>query len=291
MVILGLILLIIGLVADISVLLDHRHHPADRRPDPEPGADRRHPADVLLADQPRDTHCPSSQSSALKRTTRGVAAVLPGVLAISLAGCGEQDDLRSGAPALAVPSPTSSSPVRRLRRRVLLGHYADDEHAIVVSGSTQRPLHVRPHRRRRLPPRPRRSRSSCAEGTGLEVLTMCTLSEGEVTAETAVVDGPQARSPSSRAPKAAPDRRRQATRSGPADSSRPRADHQHRLRRRQRARRAGSRSARQLALDEMHSLYSPAQADRDPRSARGPGSCAVTNRCSASSRGSTQHRS
>jgi len=121
--------------------------------------------------------------------TRGFAAVLLGVLAISLAGCGEQDDLRSGGTgASGTESTFEFAQSGGCGDAYFWATTADDEHAIVVSvdlsdRSTSGPTVVDVSL-----PDPA-VEIELWEGTGLGSRMCNDVIEGEVTAETAVVEG------------------------------------------------------------------------------------------------------
>ena len=121
--------------------------------------------------------------------TRGFAAVLLGVLAISLAGCGGQDGARSGGTGGTGTEPTFEfAQSGGCGDAYFWATTADDEHAVVVSvelrdHSTSGPTVVDVSL-----PDPA-IEVELWEGTGLASLMCNDVIEGEVTEETAVVEG------------------------------------------------------------------------------------------------------
>ena len=191
--------------------------------------------------------------------TRRSAAVLLGVLAISLAGCGEQDGVRSGGTGgTGTESTLEFAQSGGCGDAYFWATTADDEHAVVVSVDLQDRSTSGPTVVDVSLPDPA-VEIELWEGTGLGSLMCNDVIEGEVTEETPVVEGtrhdhrrspaPRTASTSSTASSSSPAWSPTTAPSSPTSRSRPPAS----ASTPDRAEELGSRSgARQLPLDELH---------------------------------------
>ncbi|HWM75187.1 MAG TPA: hypothetical protein VNQ53_15675 [Nocardioides sp.] len=120
--------------------------------------------------------------------TRNLTAVLFAVLALSLAGCGEQDDVRSGGTGATGSTDLEFTASGGCGDAYFWATTADDEHAIVVSVDLSDRSASGPTVVDVSLPDPA-VEIELWEGTGLGSLMCNDVIEGEVTDETPVVEG------------------------------------------------------------------------------------------------------
>ncbi len=121
MVILGLILLIIGLVANIGILWTIGIILLDRRPDPELRPDRRHPPPYLLA--ARTTLASAAGTRGSRRPTAVSSRLVPGRAGQATSSSASSSDTAAGGDPhmrsprgslrnATAPAPTTPAPIR-----------------------------------------------------------------------------------------------------------------------------------------------------------------------------------